>query len=95
MENFTQRNRLIKRLLWDYDLSVNEALSLLDGDKKEVRGVYPENIYLKILSSYNWYTILKIFSIEQIKFILSKENVINNIYPESLKEKYLYVRRIL
>ena len=43
------------------------------GKKKMIRGITSENIYVKLLSSYNWYTVLKIAGKEKLREILTDD----------------------
>jgi hypothetical protein len=89
-----QREKLIQRILWDINLSVAEVEDLLQYKKENIRGVTIDQIYVRFLCSFNWYTLLKSFSQEQLKIMLS-DRLLNKLKSTSLKEKYKYARGFL
>ena len=54
-----ERNEYIKNILWDINISVEEAEELLQSKKNSIRGVTVDQLYLRLSSSFNWYTLLK------------------------------------
>ena len=77
------------------NISENELYLIFTGNKNEkVFNVDKKFIYSRLLNSYDWFTILQIFKMNDLKFLLS-DDVLNMLYPRTLKNKYLYVRRVL
>ena len=77
MENFSNIRSYLKRLSWDTNLSEEELEELFTGEKSLIRGISTQNIYVKLLSSYSWYTLLRIIGKEKLGEILTN-NTINN-----------------
>jgi hypothetical protein len=92
MRNNSETKELIKNILWDVDISPDEVLSLI-CDKKRINE--SRRFIVKLLKSYSWYTLLKIFTIEEMIEIINDNKVIDSIFPQSLKEKYKNAREIL
>ena len=90
----TKRNSLLKQILWDYAISVEDIEAVLQGDKKQAGHYNQEMIFLKILESYPWYTILQLFSPIQIKYLLT-DQVIKKLRSPSLRIKYEFVQQRL
>jgi len=53
-----------------------------------------DTLFKKILETYPWFTILKIIDIQTVRKLLT-EKLIKSLRSNSLKEKYLYVRKRL
>lgn len=83
-----------KSVMWDYNITVEEIESLLNG-KTERAGHYTlEALFIKMASALPWFTILDIFGAEKVKKMLT-EDVIRRIWPVSVRNKYIYVRKRL
>jgi hypothetical protein len=89
-----KRNTVLKQILWDYAISVEDIEAVLQGDKKQAGHYNQEMIFLKILESYPWYTILQLFSPIQIKYLLTNQ-VIKKLRSPSLRIKYEFVQQRL
>jgi hypothetical protein len=87
-------NKLRSLLFWDTKVNPDELLRLFTGKIERIGSIDRSNLYYRILTSYDWYTILKIVSPSDLKTILD-DDIINRIYPKSLKEKYIYARNVL
>ncbi len=89
-----QRTRLLKQIMWDYNIPVDDIEALLSGTKQRA-GHYTRNtLFKKMLESYSWYTILDFFSPEEIKDLLTTETI-NELRSASLKKKYEFVKNRL
>ena len=73
------------KLFWDYDIRNIDEIS----DKNLRR-----NLFVKILTSYNWYDILNSFTKREIEEMLNQE-VINRIFPKELRKRYEFLSRFL
>jgi len=92
MQNTTETQKLIKNILWDLNLTTEDVFSILsDRNNHDER----RRFVVRLLRSYNWYTLLKIFTIEEMIEIINDNKVINALFPNSLKEKYKNAREIL
>jgi hypothetical protein len=92
MRNNPEIKQLIAQVLWDVNIPVEEAMSII-ADKK--KGEDRRRLIVKLLKSYNWYTLLEIFTIEEMTDILNDSKIIDSLWPDSLKEKYINARKIL
>lgn len=90
----TKRNTLLQQILWDYNISIEDIEAVLQGDKKKAGHYNQEMIFLKILESYPWFTILQLFSPIQIKNLLTNK-VIKKLRSPSLRIKYEFVQQRL
>lgn len=88
---------LIKHLdlvLWDSKIPAEQLLPVLKGEQDEIDGFTRSNLYRKIVNGFNWHTVRHIIPENQLREALSDE-VINGLFPRSLREKYRYVRSLL
>ena len=92
MRNTPETHKLIKNILWDLNLTPEEVISVLSDRKNQDER---RRFVVRLLRSYNWYTLLKIFTIEEMIEIINDNKVINALFPNSLKEKYKNAREIL
>lgn len=85
----------LKAAFWDTNISENELYLIFSGNNNEKKYHIDKNhIYSRLLNTYDWFLILKMFKINDLKLLLS-DDVLNMLYPRTLKTKYRYVRRIL
>ncbi|CAB1085416.1 hypothetical protein D1AOALGA4SA_12903 [Olavius algarvensis Delta 1 endosymbiont] len=72
----------------------NQLHGLLKGDFKRIGHIDIDNLYYRILTTLDWYTILSIVPADQLEDLLS-DAVLNRIRFSDLKEKFLYARQII
>ena len=89
-----ERNTILKQILWDYSISAEEIDAVLRGEVKQAGHYNQDMIFVKILESYSWFTILQLFSPDQIKSLLTTQ-VISKLRSPSLRRKYEFVRKRL
>ena len=82
------------RLHWDMNVELSEVHHLLEKDSEELEDINEINFYCRLLTSCDWYTLLKLMPSKKIKQILS-DTVIDRLYPKDIKRRYLYARDIL
>jgi len=89
-----ERLNLMRSLMWDYNISPEHCLEVLEG-KREKAGHYSEaTLFRKLLESYRWFTILKIISPERILDLLT-DDVIRSLRFKSLSEHYAFIHKEL
>jgi len=84
----------LKMVLWDVNITPEEALSILRKEQQNIRGFDKTQLYLKIVNGFNWHQVRKIIPETQLEEALL-DNVIQALFPRSLREKYRYVRALL
>lgn len=86
-----ERKRTFSRLFWDYSVSWKEVERILsDKNSKNEK----EKIFLRLLMSANWYTLLGILTPAELREAMSV-HVLNRIHIVTLREKYFHARRLL
>ena len=87
-------NKKLDLLYWDTDVEPTQLEGLLRGDIERIGHIDRINLYRRLLMTYDWYTLLALIPPERLGEALS-EPVIEHLHPASLKDRYLYARRIL
>ena len=93
MQNFEIKLALSK-INWDTPLSIDELYNIFTGEAGKIGGIDKNWIYARILNTFNWYTVLKIVPQNELPSLLS-DNVLNNLFPRQLRNKYQHVRSAL
>jgi len=90
--NSKERHKLFRQIMWDYSISavaIDEVLT----DKKDLAGHYDkQSIFVKLLESYSWFTIVQLFSPEELRMLLS-DDTIKKLRFKSLRSKYEFVQK--
>jgi hypothetical protein len=80
--------------MWDYNISALEVEEVLYG-KRDTAGHYnKQSIFIKLLESYSWFTIVQLFSPAELRENLSDE-VVKKLRFKSLRTKYEFVQKRL
>jgi len=87
-------HKKLAALYWDTDVEPSQLEKLLRGDIDRIGHIDRINLYRRLLMTYDWYTLLALIPPERLGEALS-ESVIEHLHPASLKDRYLYARRIL
>ena len=89
-----QRESLLRQIIWDYDIPAEDIDAVLRGRKETAGHLTKGDIFRRILESYPWFTVLEIFTPEEIRILLDKD-VIKKMRSPSLKKKYEFISRRL
>jgi len=83
-----------RQIMWDCSISKKDIETLLSGDIEQA-GHYSQNsLFLKILQSLPWFSLLETLGQEKIQELLTDE-LIAKIKSESIRKKYTYVKQRL
>ena len=92
--NKKERHKIFRQIMWDYNISAVDVEAVLQG-KKDVIGHYAkQTIFIKLLESYSWFTIVQLFSPDELRQLLS-DDVVKKLRFESLRNKYEFVQKRL
>jgi hypothetical protein len=92
--NEVERQKLLRQLLWDYSISSEEIEAVLTGEKESAGHFNREMIFLKLIESYSWFTVLQLLTPTEIKHLLTNK-VISKLRSPALKKKYEFVQKRL
>lgn len=82
---------LLHRLMWDYNITPEECLEVLEGTRAKAGHYTDETLFRKLIESYPWFTILKLLSRERILQLMS-DQTIQSIRNKSLISRYEFIR---
>ena len=96
MEPFSTeiKKKMLSRVFWDLDINAELLLQLLNNEIDGIEGIDKSTLYRRLLTTYDWYTLLKIAPKNKLQQMLD-DSVLNRLFPKDLKEKFLYARSIL
>jgi hypothetical protein len=96
MKRFSKKQikSLLSKLYWDIEIDPDELYMLLMGEIDKVGPIQQSNLFYRILTSYDWYTILRLIPSKEFNKIL-EDDILNRIRPKDLKEKYLHARNVI
>ena len=76
------------------EIDSDELYRLLSGEIDKIGEIKQSNLFYRILTSYDWYTILKLIPPKEFNKLL-EDDILNRIRPKELREKYLYARNVI
>ena len=80
--------------MWDYTISADEVENVLRGKIESIGHYNKQAIFIKLLESYSWFTIVQLFTPVELRQLLS-DNVIKKLRFKSLRTKYEFVQKRL
>jgi hypothetical protein len=89
-----ERAEIFRQIGWDYNISPSEIEDVLMSEKKNAGHYDRERLFIKMLESYSWFTVIQLFAPEEINDLLTKQ-VVNKLRSPSLRKKYEFVRERL
>ena len=89
-----KKKQLLSKTFWDKHIDVNYALRLLKGEPERFQHDRA-NLYRRLMSTYDWYTILDLIPVDQLRDVALSEPVVGQLFPKELREKYRYARDVL
>ncbi|HCW77452.1 MAG TPA: hypothetical protein DHU63_13075 [Candidatus Marinimicrobia bacterium] len=89
-----EKDKLLKQILWDYNISAEDIEALLKGEKKMVGHYTREMLFQKMIESYSWFTIVQFFPTDEIQALLTNQTI-NSLRSPSLRKKYEFVQKRL
>ncbi|MCF7796458.1 MAG: hypothetical protein K9N36_01690 [Candidatus Marinimicrobia bacterium] len=92
--NASEKQKLLRQILWDYQIPVSDVEAVLNGDQPTAGHYTREKLIIKLLESYPWFTIIRLISPEEIKEILTP-TVIKKLRTKALQQNYEFIRQRL
>ena len=92
--NIEERHRLYRQIMWDYNISAVDVDAVLQGKKETIGHYNKQAIFIKLLESFSWFTIVQLFSPHELRQLLSDE-VVKKLRFDSLRTNYEFVQKRL
>jgi hypothetical protein len=84
----------LQSILWDYQIDPYEFYETALGTRERVGWFTQERALLRMLERLGWYDLIRLFGIEHLTQLLSKE-LVSRIRIPQLREKYELARKVL
>lgn len=92
--NQEEKIKIYEQLSWDYSISPDDIESVLTGSKLHAGHFTQESLFIRMLETYPWFTIIQLFSVDEIHRLLTSR-VVSRLRSASLRKKYEFVRQRL
>ena len=90
----TDKKKLLLNAFWDKNVDADQLYDLITGKIKTLPFLDKKSVFCRLLSTYDWYTLIKLIPEKTLKQTLA-DDILDRLYPKALKEKYKYARKIL
>jgi len=95
VQNITaNQQQSLKRINWDYDISIEEMFSVICGEKISTGHWNQNDLLIRMIERLSWYDILDFFPPETLKNKLTSE-VLYKIHNKEKRTKYERLGKIL
>lgn len=92
--NKSQKINLLKRISWDHNIPAEELYELSLGRRAYVGHYDKSKLFIRMLETYPWFTLIRFYPVNEIAFLLNEKNI-NQLRQPSLKKKYEFVKKRL
>lgn len=86
----SRKHQLIAQLLWDTSFQVQDVIPVLEGKVSNVGYINKSFLFKRSLESYSWFTLLELFTINEVKQLLNQE-IIHELRSKALQKKYTFM----
>ncbi len=90
----SDKQNLLKSIVWDYRVDGKELMKVLSGSKRKEGPFDLEKLFIRILERLPWYDILDLLGKDRITQLLTNEMIGRLRLPEQ-RERYERIRKIL
>ena len=90
----SQKQKIISRLFWDMQSKEIDVDVYMEEKFKAIETIQSRQFFRRLLTSCDWYTLLKLIGPERLPVILG-DTIIDELFPHELKKKYKYARDVL
>jgi len=89
-----EKEKILARLFWDSESEQTDIDKLIEENLQTLDEPHSQQFFRRLLSSCDWYSLLKLIPPQKLKAVLS-DQILDRIFPQDLKSKYLYARDLL
>jgi hypothetical protein len=86
-----EKIKIYEQLSWDYSIPPEDIEAVLKGDKANAGHFTQEKLFIRLLETYPWFTVIQLFTVEEIQILLTSR-VVSRLRSASLRKKYEFVR---
>ena len=92
--NQEERHTIFRQIMWDYNISPVDVDDVLQGKKDAIGHYNKQSIFIKLLESFSWFTVVQLFSPVELRQLLT-DDVVKKLRFKSLRTKYEFVQKRL
>ncbi len=89
-----EKHRLLKRLIWDYNVSVEDVYALISGEKSYAGHWDFDHLFIRMLERLRWYDLLDLLGRKTLQKKLVPD-VLKQIRSPDKRDKYERLGKIL
>lgn len=89
-----EKKRLYRQIMWDYNISPEDIESVFAGRQTHAGHYTRDMLFVKLLESYSWFTILQLFPGNEIQELLTSDTI-NKLRAKSLRKNYEFIQKRL
>lgn len=86
-----EKLKLMKGLMWDYNIPPGDCLEVLEGTRKLAGHYTDATLFRKLIETYPWFTLLTLLPTNRILELLT-DQTIYSVRFKSLIPKYEFIR---
>jgi len=90
----TTKNKLLQQIVWDYNIPAEHIEWLLKGECENAGHYTREMLFKKIVESYSWFTVIQLFTLNDVQKLLTDKLILQFRSP-SLRKQYGFVQKRL
>jgi hypothetical protein len=92
--NREEKLEIYRQLCWDYNIPPEDIEAVLKGESENTGHFNRESLFIRLLETYPWFTVIQLLEIEEIHKLLN-QNIIGRLRSQALRKKYEFVRKRL
>ena len=89
-----EKDKILKQILWDYHIPSEEIVAVFKGEKNLAGHYSRQMLFQKMIESYSWFTIIQMFTPNEIQALLTNQTI-SKLRSPSLRKKYEFVQKRL
>src|SRR3972149_172780 len=86
-----QKIALMKSLMWDFPISPEHCLEVLEGTREKAGHYNQFTLFRKLIESFPWFTVMRILTLQRILQLLT-DKTIYSLRFKSLQKRYEFIR---
>lgn len=90
-QNERKNINILDHLLWDYNISSEEAYQVLIGERERAGHYNANSLFKKLIESFPWYAVMDILPLARIKELLDQQDLSKLRFPD-IQKRYEYIK---
>lgn len=86
-----EKLKLMKGLMWDYDIPPEHCLEVLEGTRKTAGHYNEATLFRKLIETYPWFTVLNLLPPERLLQLMTDETI-HSLRFKPITTHYEFIR---